>query len=86
MAWLRFRDLKERGVVRNWPSLKNLQKNHGFPLGRMLSANVRVWDEETEIDPWLKSRPTAGPAPRGAAARGRGRPRKGGIAQATAGA
>ena len=72
---LRFRDLKARGIVNNWPSLKNLVEHAGFPPGRMLSANRRTWTE-TEIDEWYRNRPVAGPAPRGAAKAGRGRPRK----------
>jgi predicted DNA-binding transcriptional regulator AlpA len=63
---LRFRQLKERGVVGSWPQLKRLQEGQGFPPGRMLSPNVRAWTEE-EIDAWLASRPIAGPAPRGIA-------------------
>ena len=46
---LRFADLKERGIVNSWPQLKRLQQLHGFPLGRMLSPNIRVWTKE-EID------------------------------------
>jgi predicted DNA-binding transcriptional regulator AlpA len=72
---LRFRHLKERGVVDSWPQLKRLQQFYGFPQGRMLSPNVRTWTED-EIDTWIGSRPTAGPAPRGAAKARRGRPRK----------
>jgi predicted DNA-binding transcriptional regulator AlpA len=71
---LRFRDLKERGIIPNWPTLRVRIARDGFPPGRMLGPNSRAWTE-AEIDVWLRSRPTAGPAPRGAAARGRGRPR-----------
>jgi hypothetical protein len=63
---LRFRDLKARGVVNSWPQLKRLQRLCGFPLGRMLSPNIRAWTEE-EVDAWLASRPIEGPEPRGAA-------------------
>ena len=63
---LRFRDLKESGIVASWPQLKRLQEGQGFPPGRMLSPNVRVWSQ-AEIDAWLASRPIAGPAPRGIA-------------------
>ena len=71
---LQFPDLQERGIARSWAQLKNLQK-HGFPLGRMLSPNTRVWTE-AEVDDWLASRPVEGPSPRGAAKSRRGRPRK----------
>jgi hypothetical protein len=57
MNLLRFSDLKERGIVRNWPSLKRWVETIGFPPGRMLSPNTRVWTE-AEIEEWLASRPT----------------------------
>jgi hypothetical protein len=72
----RFRDLKERGIVDSWAQLDNLIKKCGFPPGRMLSPNTRVWDEENEIEPWFASRPTEGPPPRGAAKVAKGRPPK----------
>jgi hypothetical protein len=69
---LRFADLKARGIVRNRVTLKNLQLKCGFPLGQLTGPNTRTWDEETEIDPWLASRPTAPkPTPKSP-----GRPRK----------
>ena len=54
---LRFRDLKERGVVNNHVTLSNWVREHGFPTGRMLGPNTRVWDE-SEVEAWLASRPT----------------------------
>jgi predicted DNA-binding transcriptional regulator AlpA len=74
--WLRFRNLKERQIVDSWPQLRNLVEKQGFPPGRMLGLNTRAWDEDNEVEPWLASRPIAGPEPRGAAKAGRGRPRK----------
>jgi hypothetical protein len=74
---LRFRHLKERGIADSWAQLSNLIDKHGFPPGHMLGPNTRVWDEEDELEPWLASRPIAGPEPRGAAAKARrGRQRK----------
>jgi Prophage CP4-57 regulatory protein (AlpA) len=70
---LRFRDLQARGIINNWPSLKARINRDGFPPGRMIGPNSRAWTE-AEVDAWIKSRPTAGPAPRGVA--NRGRPRK----------
>jgi predicted DNA-binding transcriptional regulator AlpA len=58
---LRFSDLKERGIVRNWPTLSRWIERDGFPPGRKLSANTRAWSEE-EVEAWLNSRPTAGRA------------------------
>jgi len=64
--FLRFRDLKERGIIDSWAQLDNLIKKYGFPPGRMLSPNVRAWDEEEELEPWLPAarrlaRPRAAP-------------------------
>jgi hypothetical protein len=42
---LRYRDLKARGIVASWAQLKRLQDHYGFPLGRMLSPNTRVWSK-----------------------------------------
>jgi hypothetical protein len=56
---LRFRDLQDRGIVNNRATLKNWQAKYGFPLGQLTGPNSRTWDEETEIKPWLTSRPTA---------------------------
>jgi hypothetical protein len=69
---LRFADLKKRGLVNSWPQLKRLQTLHGFPVGIMLSANVRAWPED-QVDRWLADRPTKGPPPRGGAGRRRKR-------------
>jgi hypothetical protein len=63
---LRFRDLKDRGIINNWVMLKRRIKRDGFPVGRMIGPNSRAWTE-AEVDAWIKSRPTAGPAPRGIA-------------------
>jgi hypothetical protein len=59
MGWLRFRDLKARGIVNSRQALKKLQEDYGFPLGRLIGENTRAWHEESELNPWLASRPTA---------------------------
>jgi hypothetical protein len=66
-TFIRFQDLKARGIVASWPQLLNLQRKAGFPSGRMLSAQVRAWTEE-EIAEWLNSRPTEKTPVRGIAA------------------
>jgi hypothetical protein len=76
MTWVRFAWLKRHGIVDSWPQLKNLREKYKFPVGRMLSPNVRAWDLENEIEPWLASLPVEGPPLRGAAKARRGRPRK----------
>jgi predicted DNA-binding transcriptional regulator AlpA len=66
LSLLRFRDLKERGIVNSWPQLKRLIEFHDFPPGRLLSPNVRAWTDN-EIDGWIGSRPVDGTPLRGAA-------------------
>jgi Prophage CP4-57 regulatory protein (AlpA) len=58
----RYRDLEEHGVVTNRVQLTKLIRTQGFPPGRMLSPNCRVWDEG-EIAEWLASRPTVSATP-----------------------
>lgn len=55
---LRYRDLEERGIVRNRVQLKNLVDRHGFPAGRMAGPNSRVWFAE-EVYSWLEALPSA---------------------------
>jgi predicted DNA-binding transcriptional regulator AlpA len=69
---IRFCDLQERGIVNSWALLRRWIDRDGFPPGRMLGPNTRAWTE-VEVEAWIKSRPTAGPAPRGAAKTRRGR-------------
>jgi len=70
---LRFKDLQARGIINNWPMLKRRIARDGFPQGRMIGPNHRAWIEE-EVEKWIKSRPVAGPAPKGVAKR-KGTPR-----------
>jgi hypothetical protein len=55
-VWLRFADLKARGIVGNWVTLKRWIETQGFPRGQMLGPNTRAWAEQ-EIEEWLASRP-----------------------------
>jgi predicted DNA-binding transcriptional regulator AlpA len=55
---LRFKDLRERRIVDNRPTLQRWIAIEGFPPGRMLGPNTRAWTEE-EIAEWITSRPTA---------------------------
>jgi hypothetical protein len=57
MKLLRFKHLKEDGVVESWPQLKRLVDGYGFPSGRYIGPNTRVWTPE-EIAAYLESRPT----------------------------
>jgi hypothetical protein len=54
---LRFKHLKQRGIVASFAQVKHLQEKEGFPLGRLLGPNTRVWTED-EVEAWLASRPT----------------------------
>ena len=71
---LRYRDLKERGVVKNRPTLRNWIRDRGFPPGQLTGPNSRTWGE-AEVEAWLTSRPTA-PKPTPKPLRRPGRPRK----------
>ena len=53
---LRFRDLRARGIVHSWVQLRRLQVAYGFPLGRLISPNTRIW-LASEIDDWIVTRP-----------------------------
>jgi predicted DNA-binding transcriptional regulator AlpA len=55
---LRFRDLRDRGVVDNRTTLKRWVDGQGFPPGKKIGPNTRVWDED-EVDSWIDSRPDA---------------------------
>ena len=57
MSLLRFRDLKDRKIVTNHVTLKRWIEGEGFPPGRMLGPNTRVWRED-EIEAWIMSRPS----------------------------
>ena len=68
-------DLAERKISSSSRQTKYLQEHHGFPLGRMLSPQIRGWTEQ-EITEWLASRPVKSPCNIPASKRPRGRPRK----------
>jgi len=71
---LRYRDLIERGVVKNRPTLQNWIRDRGFPPGQLTGPNSRTWGE-AEVEAWLASRPTA-PKPTPKPSRRPGRPRR----------
>jgi hypothetical protein len=75
---LRYRDLVARGIVKNRVTLRNWIEKLGFPPGQLTGPNTRTWDEDTEIEPWLATRPTAPKAapPPPSPGKRRGRPRK----------
>jgi len=71
---LRYRDLKERGVIKNRPTLQNWIRDRGLPPGQLTGPNSRTWGE-AEVEAWLASRPTA-PKPTPKPSRRPGRPRR----------
>lgn len=54
---LRFRDLKDRGIVGNHVTLKRWIEHEGFPPGLLLGPNTRAW-READVEAWLASRPS----------------------------
>jgi Prophage CP4-57 regulatory protein (AlpA) len=54
-VYLRFADLKNRNIVRNWTTLRRLIKEQGFPPGHRIGAAARAW-KESEVKAWLRSR------------------------------
>jgi hypothetical protein len=56
--FLSFADLKARGIVANWETVRRWIKDEGFPPGWHLGPNTRRWTE-AEIEDWLRSRPAA---------------------------
>jgi hypothetical protein len=71
IRYLRFPDLKARGIANNRVTLNDLIENHDFPEGQMLSRNRRGWNEAL-VDHWCAARPAAKaakPPLRGAAKR-----------------
>jgi predicted DNA-binding transcriptional regulator AlpA len=55
---LRYKDLKRLNLINNRATLQNRIRHHGFPQGRLLGPNTRVWTQ-AEIEEYLANRPTA---------------------------
>ena len=54
--FLRFKDLKARGICNNHTTLQRWIQTRGFPPGRLIGPNTRVWTEE-EVEAWLAAAP-----------------------------
>lgn len=79
--FLRFPDLVELDLVRNWTTLNNWIRDRGFPPGRMV-GRCHMWTGK-EVVAWIESQPTENPAPlRGVAkkARAQSEAQAGGVA------
>src|SRR5262249_24718207 len=61
--FLRFRDLKSRGIVSNWQTLRRWIRDQGFPEGVKLGPNTRAWPED-DVNAWLDGRPVAPSQPK----------------------
>lgn len=79
----RMKDLARVGV-KNYPTLKRWQETQGFPIGRLLGINTRVWTEE-ELLTWWNSRPTDPPPENASAANSCSSRSDGGAIKASAG-
>ncbi len=55
MAFVRFKHLRQMGIVTSWPHLYRIIEYNGFPAGAHLSDRMRVWDER-DVEAWLASR------------------------------
>jgi hypothetical protein len=51
----RYSDLHERRIVSNWATLSRWIRTQGFPPGRKLGPNTRVWFP-AEVLAWVASR------------------------------
>jgi hypothetical protein len=50
--YYRFKDLKELGIVSNWPTLLAWIRERGFPPGISPSPRIRLFDRRSVQD-WL---------------------------------
>jgi predicted DNA-binding transcriptional regulator AlpA len=60
---LKFKDLKARRIAENYPRLKELIDNWGFPKGFWTGPNSHCWWEDAVLA-WLETRPTERPPAR----------------------
>lgn len=58
--YLRFNDLKARGVVNNRTTLQRWIATQGFPPGFLLGPSTRVWTEKDIADFEAKRRAAGG--------------------------
>jgi hypothetical protein len=56
--FLRFRHLVEMGIVQNWTTVLRWIKHEGFPSGRLVGKQTRLWTR-AEVVEWIDGRPTA---------------------------
>jgi hypothetical protein len=56
-VYVRYAHLEAAGIVGSWTQLLRMIAEEDFPVGVLLSANVRAWRLDT-ITKWLEARPT----------------------------
>src|SRR5262245_60234744 len=56
-VYVRFHDIQAAGIAGSWTQLNRLIDEEGFPVGCMLSPNIRAW-KLAEVEAWLATRPT----------------------------
>jgi predicted DNA-binding transcriptional regulator AlpA len=54
-TFLRFRDLKQKGIISNWATLRRWIERGEFPAGRLLGPSTRAWSEQEILD-WCEQR------------------------------
>jgi hypothetical protein len=62
IPWVRYSDLYEANIVRSWTQLSRMIDTESFPVGKMLSPNVRAWRLD-EVEAWLAHRPASRKVP-----------------------
>jgi hypothetical protein len=67
-TYSRFEDLKQRGVVSSRSQLTRWQKLYGFPTGKLVAPNTRIY-EDREVEEWIASCPADERKPLGGAAK-----------------
>jgi predicted DNA-binding transcriptional regulator AlpA len=55
--FVRYKDLVAAGICDSYRQLYNMIDNDGFPVGVMLSPNVRAWRVQ-HVRAWLDARPS----------------------------
>ena len=53
----RFSDLVALGIIRNRVTLARWVRDRGFPPGRLIGPNTRVYDRG-DVEAWLAARPS----------------------------
>jgi hypothetical protein len=55
-TYCRYDDLRKARICSSWPQLRRMVTEQGFPVGIMISPNVRAFPVH-EVLHWLRTRP-----------------------------